>query len=139
MGGTPQWLADYIKSENAKWGPIIKQAGISSAVANAENSKVRTMPERLPKNTCDTHLHIFGDPRAYPAANPNALYAPPGECNFDAVKALHDAMGVDRAVFVQPTIYGTDHRLLHDVLKDAPKRTLSWRRHRQRQRQRRGT
>ncbi len=29
MGGTPQQLADYIKSENAKWGPIIKQAGIS--------------------------------------------------------------------------------------------------------------
>ena len=29
MGGTPGWLADYIKSENAKWGPIIKQAGIS--------------------------------------------------------------------------------------------------------------
>jgi tripartite-type tricarboxylate transporter receptor subunit TctC len=29
MGGTPQQLADYLKSENAKWGPIIKQAGIS--------------------------------------------------------------------------------------------------------------
>jgi tripartite-type tricarboxylate transporter receptor subunit TctC len=29
LGGTPQWLGDYIKSENAKWGPIIKQAGIS--------------------------------------------------------------------------------------------------------------
>ena len=29
MGGSPAWLADYIKSENAKWGPIIKQAGIS--------------------------------------------------------------------------------------------------------------
>jgi tripartite-type tricarboxylate transporter receptor subunit TctC len=28
MGGTPQQLADYIKSENAKWGPIIKQAHI---------------------------------------------------------------------------------------------------------------
>ena len=75
------------------------------------------MPKRLPKNTCDTHLHIFGDPKMYPAANPNALYAPPGDCNFAAVKALHDAMGVDRAVFVQPTIYGTDHRALHDVLK----------------------
>jgi predicted TIM-barrel fold metal-dependent hydrolase len=37
------------------------------------------------------------------------------------MKALHDAMGVDRAVFVQPTIYGTDHRLLHDVLKIAPR------------------
>ncbi len=30
-------------------------------------------------------------------------------------------MGIDRAVFVQPTIYGTDHSLLHDVLKAAPK------------------
>jgi tripartite-type tricarboxylate transporter receptor subunit TctC len=29
MGGTPQQLADYIKSEDAKWGPIIKQANIS--------------------------------------------------------------------------------------------------------------
>ena len=79
------------------------------------------MPERLPKNACDTHLHVFGDPKIYPAANPNALYAPPGDCNFAAVKALHDAMGVDRAVFVQPTIYGTDHRALHDILKSAPK------------------
>jgi tripartite-type tricarboxylate transporter receptor subunit TctC len=28
MGGTPEQLADYIKSETLKWGPIIKQAGI---------------------------------------------------------------------------------------------------------------
>ena len=80
-----------------------------------------TMPERLPKNTCDTHLHVFGDAKTYPVANANALYQPPQDCTFEAMKALHDAMGVDRAVFVQPTIYGTDHRLLHDVLKAAPK------------------
>ena len=79
------------------------------------------MPERLPKNTCDTHLHVFGDAGKYPSRNPSALYAPPAECNFAAVQALHDAMGIDRAVFVQPTIYRTDHSLLHDVLKAAPK------------------
>jgi 2-pyrone-4,6-dicarboxylate lactonase len=79
------------------------------------------MPERLPKNTCDTHLHVFGDPKIYPSRNPSALYAPPAECNFEAIKALHDAMGIERAVFVQPTIYRTDHSLLHDVLKSAPK------------------
>jgi len=28
MGGTPKQLADYIKSENAKWGPVIRQANI---------------------------------------------------------------------------------------------------------------
>src|SRR3984885_6638463 len=80
------------------------------------------MTERLPKNTCDTHLHIFGDAAAYPAANRNALYAPPEDCTFAAVKVLHDAMGVERAVFVQPTIYGTDHRLMYDVLKNASQR-----------------
>jgi tripartite-type tricarboxylate transporter receptor subunit TctC len=29
MGGTPAQLTDYIKAENAKWGPIIKDANIS--------------------------------------------------------------------------------------------------------------
>jgi 2-pyrone-4,6-dicarboxylate lactonase len=80
-----------------------------------------TMPERLPKSTCDTHLHIFGDAKIYPAKNPHALYQPPQDCTFAALKELHDAMGIERAVFVQPTIYGTDHSLLHDTLKAAPK------------------
>src|SRR5690242_3721687 len=79
------------------------------------------MPERLPKNSCDTHLHVFGDPKAYPASNPNALYQPPADCSFKDMQALHDRMGIDRAVLVQPTIYGTDHRYLHDALKTAPK------------------
>ncbi len=79
-----------------------------------------TMSERLPKNSCDTHLHVFGDAKMYPVANANALYQPPQDCTFEAMKSLHAAMGVDRAVFVQPTIYGTDHSLLHDVLKAAP-------------------
>src|SRR5258707_13307011 len=79
------------------------------------------MHERLPKNSCDTHLHVFGDVKTYPICNPNALYQPPQDCTFEALQALHDAMGIDRAVFVQPTVYGTDHSLLHDVLKAAPK------------------
>jgi 2-pyrone-4,6-dicarboxylate lactonase len=79
------------------------------------------MPDRLPRNSCDAHLHVFGDVRTYPVGNPNALYRPPQDCTFEAMKALHDAMGIERAVFVQPTIYGTDHNLLHDVLKAAPK------------------
>jgi tripartite-type tricarboxylate transporter receptor subunit TctC len=29
MGGTPEQLAGYLKSENAKWGPIIKETGLS--------------------------------------------------------------------------------------------------------------
>lgn len=79
------------------------------------------MAERLPKNSCDTHLHVFGDAKKYPVANPNALYQPPQDCNFEALQELHAALGIDRAVLVQPTIYGTDHRYLYDVLTAAPK------------------
>ena len=35
------------------------------------------MPDRLPKNSCDTHLHVFGNAKTYPVGNPNALYQPP--------------------------------------------------------------
>jgi predicted TIM-barrel fold metal-dependent hydrolase len=79
------------------------------------------LPERLPPNSCDTHLHVFGDPKIYPAANPHALYHPPQDCTFQALQDIHAGMGIERAVLVQATIYGTDHRLLHDVLKAAPK------------------
>jgi predicted TIM-barrel fold metal-dependent hydrolase len=72
--------------------------------------------DRLPPGSCDAHLHVFGDVRAYPVSNPNALYQPPQECNLAAMQALHAGMGVDHAVLVQPTCYGTDHRLLVDVL-----------------------
>ena len=78
------------------------------------------MSERLPKNACDTHLHVFGDPKRYPVGNPNALYRPPQDCTFEAAQRLHAALGIGRAVLVQSTIYGTDHRLLCDILKTAP-------------------
>jgi tripartite-type tricarboxylate transporter receptor subunit TctC len=29
MGGTREQLAGYLKNENAKWGPIIKETGLS--------------------------------------------------------------------------------------------------------------
>jgi predicted TIM-barrel fold metal-dependent hydrolase len=78
------------------------------------------LPDSLPRNSCDTHLHVFGDPTIYPVANPNALYRPPADCTFAAMQQLHDGLGIERAVLVQATIYGTDHRLLHDVLAAAP-------------------
>ncbi len=76
-----------------------------------------SMTKRLPPNACDSHLHVFGDARQYPVNNPKALYAPPQECNLTAIQALHGELGIERAVFVQPTAYGTNHNLLHDVLK----------------------
>lgn len=78
------------------------------------------MPERLPRNSCDAHLHVFGSATAYPVTNKNALYRPPEDATFEDMCKLHDELGIDRAVLVQPTIYGTDHGLLVDVLERAP-------------------
>jgi predicted TIM-barrel fold metal-dependent hydrolase len=79
------------------------------------------LPQRLPKNSCDTHLHVFGDPKRYPVSNPHALYQPPQGCDFAAMQRLHEAIGIERAVLVQASIYGSDNGLLHDVLQAAPK------------------
>ena len=49
------------------------------------------LPERLPGNSCDAHLHVFGDPKAYPVAHPNALYQPPPDCTFDASELSAEA------------------------------------------------
>jgi 2-pyrone-4,6-dicarboxylate lactonase len=75
------------------------------------------MTQRLPLLSCDAHLHVFGDAREYPVHNPKALYAPPEACNLAAIQSLHRELGIERAVFVQPTAYGTNHNVLHDVLK----------------------
>ena len=51
---------------------------------------VAEMPERLPKDSCDAHLHVFGDVAAYPVRNPNALYRPPEGMTFEELSAYLD-------------------------------------------------
>ncbi len=72
----------------------------------------------LPFHACDSHVHVFGDPVAFPAM-PGAAYAPPPRTLAD-LRALHRAHGISRAVLVQPMIYGADHRVLIDALNGRP-------------------
>jgi predicted TIM-barrel fold metal-dependent hydrolase len=74
----------------------------------------RAPVERAPEGSCDTHFHVFGDPSVYPATA-SASYAPP-DATIDDLERMHAALGVRRGVICQPTIYGTDHRLLVDLL-----------------------
>ncbi len=72
-----------------------------------------------PPGSWDAHVHVFGSADTYPVANSNALYAPPVGYGVDALEAWHNALGFDHAVLVQPTIYGSDHSYLLDVLRSA--------------------
>lgn len=64
----------------------------------------------LPKGSIDTHVHVF-EP-GY-ALSPDRGYNPPYSTLAD-LKHLHAMLGVDRVVFTQPSIYGTDNSAILD-------------------------
>ena len=68
----------------------------------------------LPPDTCDTHVHIWGPFDRFPVAQ-GAPYTPP-ERNRDDLRALHDRLGVQRAVIVQTTVYKSDNRAMLDAI-----------------------
>jgi 2-pyrone-4,6-dicarboxylate lactonase len=67
----------------------------------------------VPANACDCHAHIFGDPRRYPYV-PNRRYTP-AAAGIDEYRAVLGALGLERAVIIQPTIY-TDNQITIDAL-----------------------
>jgi len=68
----------------------------------------------LPPGTCDTHVHIWGPFDRYPLAR-GAPYTPPERTREDLV-ALHARLGVEHAVIVQTTVYGSDNRAMLDAI-----------------------
>jgi len=59
----------------------------------------------LPAGSVDTHVHVF-EP-GY-AVSPARGYNPPPSTLKD-LKRLHATLGIDRVVFTQPSVYGTDN------------------------------
>jgi 2-pyrone-4,6-dicarboxylate lactonase len=66
----------------------------------------------LPPGSCDAHVHVF-EP-GYPHV-PEPLYTFP-DATLDQYQRLAPRLGLERMVLVQPSYYGTDNRLLLDVL-----------------------
>lgn len=63
----------------------------------------------LPPGSTDTHLHVF-EPAAFPYAAPRSYT--PGAASFEDMVAMHSALGIQRCVLVQPSVYGVDNRCL---------------------------
>lgn len=75
---------------------------------------------KLPPHSCDTHAHICG-PQSYYPYFPERIYTPPDSL-LPAYQHLLDTLGVERAVLVQPSVYGTDNRAMLDALAADPAR-----------------
>jgi predicted TIM-barrel fold metal-dependent hydrolase len=83
-------------------------------VCAAPNPNPGTPKIAVPQNSCDCHAHIFGPVAQYPFT-PKRSYTPP-PASLQAYQRMLSALGLDRAVIVQPSVYGTDNRCTHDAV-----------------------
>jgi predicted TIM-barrel fold metal-dependent hydrolase len=61
----------------------------------------------LPPGATDCHAHVFGPAARYAYAEPRS-YTPP-DCSLGAYRHMLATIGCERAVLVQPSVYGTDN------------------------------
>lgn len=68
----------------------------------------------LPPGTIDCHCHVFEDPARYPLID-NRSYTPNGG-TIDQYVAMCEALGIERTVQVNASVYGNDNSITADVI-----------------------
>jgi len=71
----------------------------------------------LPAGATDCHAHVFG-PAAEYEWSPKRGYTPP-DCSLADYRRMLATIGCERAVLVQPSVYGTDNTAHLDALAEA--------------------
>lgn len=71
-----------------------------------------------PAGAADCHTHVF-DSR-YPLV-PERGYTPP-DSTLDDMLHMHSQIGIERVVFTQPSVYGTDNSAILDAMGEIPER-----------------
>jgi len=75
---------------------------------------------KLPPGATDAHCHVFGPGDKFPYA-PNRRYTP-ADAPKEMLRALHDHLGVERAVIVQASCHGADNAAMLDCIASDPAR-----------------
>jgi 2-pyrone-4,6-dicarboxylate lactonase len=68
----------------------------------------------LPKNACDSHIHVFGPPHLFPYAD-SRRYTPPA-APIEHYWNVQEITGLSRACVVQPSAHGVDNRAILDAI-----------------------
>lgn len=80
--------------------------------------KPRKSTLELPARSVDTHTHVFVT--GYPLS-PDRGYNPPDSTLADMLH-MHAQLGIERVVFTQPSVYGTDNSAILDAMAEIPDR-----------------
>jgi 2-pyrone-4,6-dicarboxylate lactonase len=83
----------------------------------AADAQPRAPSVGLPPGACDCHAHICGPATAYPYGA-ERIYTPP-DATIESYRHLLAVLGVERAVLIQPSVYGTDNRAMLAALRAA--------------------
>ncbi|XKF16887.1 amidohydrolase family protein [Halomonas sp. BLK-85] len=69
---------------------------------------------KIPPGAVDCHAHVFGPAKRY-AFTSERTYTPP-DASLAAYQKLHQSLGIERGVLVQPSVYGLDNSATRDAL-----------------------
>jgi len=83
---------------------FVSRAGSAFAEASQPATPVNFA---IPAGACDCHTHIHGDPARFPWFD-GRVYTPE-LASPEEMKALHQALHIQRVVIVTPSVYGTDN------------------------------
>jgi predicted TIM-barrel fold metal-dependent hydrolase len=81
----------------------------------APDNETKTPRFKAPPKSCDAHCHVFGPHENFPYSD-KASYWPP-DAGKDALKRIHEKLGIERAVLVQASCHGIDNRGMMDAIK----------------------
>ena len=90
----------------------------AAPLCQAPSSEIRSPLIAFPAGVVDCHAHICGPATQFPYAQ-ERVYTPP-DATLESYQSLLHMLGVDRAVLVQPSVYGTDNRVMLAALKSYP-------------------
>ena len=95
----------------------MRQPTIPAPVAPARRPALR-----LPPGATDCHAHVFGSQARYPLL-PDTHFVPQ-ETPWPDYAAMLRSIGCERAVLVQPSVYGTDNTAIEHTLAAADEMQL---------------
>ncbi|MFC3606786.1 amidohydrolase family protein [Stutzerimonas tarimensis] len=98
---------------------------ISKPTIPGPNPHPRKPCDPLPAGACDSHAHLFGPQSRYPY-QANRSYTP-HDASEQAYRHLLRTLGFQRAVLVQPSVYGTDNSRMLETLTASGSDELQWR------------
>lgn len=97
---------------------MIPDVPAHATLCAAPDPAPRAPQQTLPNLSCDSHVHICGPLSQYDYAS-ERIYTPPDALLADYIH-LSEILGLQRVVFVQPSIYGADNSAMLDAMHECP-------------------